>query len=184
MPLRKIRVRLNPHGERISLANWLFEVDATAIPLMNRLMTFLRSVGVSIAVVLATAISAPPVFAGARASAHVRRPVNKVASRTDTGPAPTSAELNEFAHAVVAVGNIKRAARQGITSAPTRADRSKLEQATTGEIKAAIRSNHLSVHRYLQIITFVQTHPATQKKVVALLKQLMPPLPPQQPLNP
>lgn len=146
--------------------------------------TFLRLAAVSIAVVVTAAISAPPVFAGAHALAHVSRPAEKVTSRTEAGRAPSSTELDEFAHAVVAVGNIKRAARQGITDAPNRADRSKLERAATGEIKAAIRSNHLSLHRYLQIIAFVQAHPATQNKVIALLKQLMPPLPPQQPLNP
>lgn len=153
---------------------------------MNRMTKFRRSAAVSMAVVLATALSASPGFAGTGAIAQPssRHPIDKGAAAADAGPAPTSTELDDFAHAVVATGNIKRAARQEIVDAPTAADRDKLKQATTNEIKAAIRSNHLSVHRYLQIITFVQANPATQKKVVARLKLLMPPLPPQQPLNP
>lgn len=108
------------------------------------------------------------------------QPTHKPSARPDAGPAPSDAELDRFAQAVVDVGNVKRAARPKIENAPSEEDRTKEEQATVKAIKAAIRGDHLSVHRYLQIVAYVQAHPAAQRKVVALMKQLMPPLPPQQ----
>ncbi|MGH8147771.1 MAG: DUF4168 domain-containing protein [Rhodanobacteraceae bacterium] len=145
--------------------------------------TRLHLLGVWILVILTAAIAASPALGGVRAPDPLHL-TNRAAARADAGPAPTDTELDHFAHAIIATGNIKRAARPGIVNAPTPADRAKLDHATANAIKAAIRSNHLSVQRYLQIITFVQGHPATQMKVVALLKLLMPPLPSQQPLNP
>ncbi len=103
---------------------------------------------------------------------------------TTAAPAPTPAELDDFARAIIATGNIKRAARPGIEGATTAANRARLEQAATRRIKAAIRSDHLSVRRYLEIVAFVQAHPAAQAQVLGLLKQLpLPPPPPYQPLN-
>lgn len=130
------------------------------------------------AVLFAAPLLARPLPAPAGGTAHA-------VAVTTVDPAPTSAELDDFAHAIVATGNIKRAAQPGITSAATAVDRVRLEQAATRQIKAAIRGNHLSVKRYPQIVAFVQAHPAAQTEVLGLLKQLpLPQPPPYQPLNP
>jgi hypothetical protein len=152
---------------------------------MSGMTTVRHAIGVSMVVAMVVAILAQAAFAGPHRPAQPNAGVHmdKMASSADPGPAPTSVELDELAHAIVATGNIKRAARPGIANAPDAADRARLEQAAANRIKAAIRSNHLSVHRYLQIVAFVQTHPAEQRKVVARLKLLMPSLPLQQPLD-
>lgn len=148
-------------------------------------MTRIRLPSMSVVVALASVLLMSPTFAGAHAPAqqHDMDSATQAMPRPDAGSEPSRAELDRFAHAVVEVGNIRRAARSGIAGAATPAARIKLEDATVRKIKAAIRGNQLSVHRYLQIVAFVQTHPAVQKKVVALMKQLMPPLPLEQPLN-
>lgn len=137
------------------------------------------------AAAMALAIIMPVQPACARAAVppipqQAAQPTHKASAKPDDGPAPSNAELDRFAHAVVDVGNIKRSARPAIQDAPTQADRKRLEQATVQQIKAAIRDYHLSVHRYLQIVAYVQAHPAAQRKVVAAMKLLLPPLPPQQ----
>lgn len=128
---------------------------------------------------------AAPALAGTPVPVQPQAPPHATAAAaTHNGSAPTRAELDDFAQAVVAVGGIKRDARPGIVDAATPADRSHLEQATAAQIKAAIRSHHLSLHRYLQIVAFIDTHPATQRQVIALMKQLpIPPPPPYQPLH-
>lgn len=137
-------------------------------------------------VAMALAIISVPAAAIARMSVPVPQqapqPTSKAPAKPDAGSAPSGAELDRFAHAAVQVGNIKRAAGPEIEAAPSKTDRTKLEQATVKRIKTAIRSHDLSVDRYLQIIAYVQAHPAEQQKVVALMRQLMPPLPPQQAL--
>lgn len=137
-------------------------------------------------VAMALAITSVPAWAAfAQTSVPAQQtsqPTSKAPAKPDIGSAPSGAELDRFAHAAVQVGNIKRTAGPEIEAASSKADRAKLEQATVKRIKTAIRSHHLSVHRYLQIIAYVQAHPAEQQKVVALMRQLMPPLPPQQPL--
>lgn len=145
------------------------------------------SVPAAMAVVLALISAAPPAIGGMHEPAlrQTRRLAKESAPQSDTGSAPSSSELDHFVHAVVDVGNIKRAARPAIVGAASQTDRTKLEQATVKQIKAAIRGNDLSVHRYLQIAAFVQTHKSVQKTVLALMKQLpIPPPPPYQPLNP
>lgn len=161
-----------------TLGDCIFETVEVALPVMICTTARLRSVGALLALLLAAAITASPALAGPPTAAPGNS-ASAVTAGSDAGPAPTDAELDDFARAIVATGNIKRDASPGIEGAPTPADRTSLEQAATRKIKAAIRNNHLSVHRYLQIVAFVQAHPAAQKKVVALLKSLMPPLPPE-----
>lgn len=128
-----------------------------------------------------------PALAGTPVPARALPPQPAAAGATargDTGSAPTRVELEDFAQAVVAVGGIKRDARPGIVAAATPAERTRLEQAATAQIKGAIRSHHLTLHRYLQIVAFVGAHPQAQRQVVALMKQLpIPPPPPYQPLH-
>jgi len=135
------------------------------------------------AVALAIILPMQPAFARAPvppSPQQATQPIHKASAKPDVDLAPSNAELDRFAHAVVDVGNIKRSAQPGIEGAPSQADRKRLEQATVQQIKAAIRGNHLSVHRYMQIVAYVQAHPMAQRNVVAMMKQLMPPLPPQQ----
>jgi hypothetical protein len=136
--------------------------------------------------ILASLALASPAFAGTPSPAQQNAllPASKTMQRFHSRSVPTRAELEDFAQAVVAIGSVKQAAQPGISSASTPAERARLERAATAQIKAAIRSHHLSERRYLQIIAFIDDHPATQHQVIALMKQLpIPPPPPYQPLH-
>lgn len=135
---------------------------------------------VAAAVMLMLTWAAAPVLAGAPSLPHGA--IHKVAVSAMSDTAPTNIELDEFAEAVIATGNIRRAARRRIVGASSATERTRLEHQAARAIKAAIRRHHLSLQRYLQIIAFINAHPATQRKFVALMKALpMPPPPSYQP---
>lgn len=128
------------------------------------------------AVMLMLAGAAAPVLAEAPSMPHSA--IHKAAVSATSDTAPTNIELDEFAEAVIATGNIKRAARRSIVGATSATERTRLEHQATRAIKSAIRRHHLSLQRYLQIVAFINAHPATQRQFVALMKALPMPPPP------
>jgi len=129
---------------------------------------------VAIAVALAVAMSAPAAFAQTQpANPQQTPPANAAAAQADTGPAPSDAELKNFAQAIVEVQGIKDSVQPQLATAKTPDDRTKLQQAAEKKMEAAVESHQLSPHRYVQIATLVQTDSTVRAKV----QKLLPPQP-------
>ena len=129
---------------------------------------------VAIAVALAVAMSAPAAFAQTQpANPQQTPPANAAAAQADTGPAPSDAELKNFAQAIVEVQGIKDSVQPQLAAAKTPDDRTKLQQAAEKKMEAAVESNQLSPHRYVQIATLVQTDSTVRARV----QKLLPPQP-------
>ncbi len=129
---------------------------------------------VAIAVALAVAMSAPAALAQTQpANPQQTPPANAAAAQADTGPAPSDAELKNFAQAIVEVQGIKDSVQPQLASAKTPDDRTKLQQAAEKKMEAAVESHQLSPHRYVQIATLVQTDSTVRAKV----QKLLPPQP-------
>ena len=133
-----------------------------------------RRDGVAIAVALAVAMSAPAALAQTQpANPQQTPPANAAAAQADTGPAPSDAELKNFAQAIVEVQGIKDSVQPQLATAKTPDDRTKLQQAAEKKMEAAVESHQLSPHRYVQIATLVQTDSTVRAKV----QKLLPPQP-------
>ena len=129
---------------------------------------------VAIAVALAVAMSAPAALAQTQpANPQQTPPANAAAAQADTGPAPSDAELKNFAQAIVEVQGIKDSVQPQLAAAKTPDDRTKLQQAAEKKMEAAVESNQLSPHRYVQIATLVQTDSTVRARV----QKLLPPQP-------
>jgi len=129
---------------------------------------------VAIAVALAVAMSAPAALAQTQpANPQQTPPANAAAAQADTGPAPSDAELKNFAQAIVEVQGIKDSVQPQLASAKTPDDRTKLQQTAEKKMEAAVESHQLSPHRYVQIATLVQTDSTVRAKV----QKLLPPQP-------
>jgi|SRR5690348_3795931 hypothetical protein len=129
---------------------------------------------VAIAVALAVAMSAPAALAQTQpANPQQTPPANAAAAQADTGPAPSDAELKNFAQAIVEVQGIKDSVQPQLATAKTPDDRTKLQQAAEKKMEAAVESHQLSPHRYVQIATLVQTDSTVRAKV----QKLLPPQP-------
>jgi hypothetical protein len=129
---------------------------------------------VAIAVALAVAMSAPAALAQTQpANPQQTPPANAAAAQADTGPAPSDAELKNFAQAIVEVQGIKDSVQPQLASAKSPDDRTKLQQAAEKKMEAAVESHQLSPHRYVQIATLVQTDSTVRAKV----QKLLPPQP-------
>ena len=129
---------------------------------------------VAIAVALAVAMSAPAAFAQTQpANPQQTPPANAAAAQADTGPAPSDAELKNFAQAIVEVQGIKDSVQPQLATAKTPDDRTKLQQAAEKKMEAAVESHQLSPHLYVQIATLVQTDSTVRAKV----QKLLPPQP-------
>lgn len=127
---------------------------------------------VAIAVALAVAMSAPAALAQTQ-PANPQQTPNAAAAQADTGPAPSDAELKNFAQAIVEVQSIKDSVQPQLASAKTPDDRTKLQQAAEKKMEAAVESHQLSPHRYVQIANLVQTDSTVRAKV----QKLLPPQP-------
>ena len=129
---------------------------------------------VAIAVALAVAMSAQAALAQTQpANPQQTPPANAAAAQADTGPAPSDAELKNFAQAIVEVQGIKDSVQPQLASAKTPDDRTKLQQTAEKKMEAAVESHQLSPHRYVQIATLVQTDSTVRAKV----QKLLPPQP-------
>lgn len=127
--------------------------------------------GIVAAVTLATGMLATGAFAQAQSPAQQQAPAQATTAAPNTGPAPTDTELKQFALAATDVGNIRKAEQPKIAAAPSADARTQLKQATEQKMEAAVRSHHLSIHRYEQIAEVVQTNSAVRAKVLKLMEQ-------------
>lgn len=119
------------------------------------------------------AMSAPAALAQTEPATPPQTPPAATATQGDTGPAPNDTELKHFAQAIVEVQGIKDSVQPQLAAAKTPDDRTKLQQAAEKKMEAAVESNQLSPHRYVQIATLVQTDSTVRARV----QKLLPPQP-------
>lgn len=130
----------------------------------------LHRIGAAAAITLGASMLATAAFAQTQTTPQ-QAPTQSTApaNQTDTGPTPTDAELKQFANAVVDVQKIRKAEQPKIAAAQSADTQTKLKQATEQKMEAAVRSNHLSIHRYEQIAQVVQTNNTIREKVIKLM---------------
>jgi hypothetical protein len=136
----------------------------------NAMIRRLHKTGATLAVTLGLAMLAPATLAQTP-PANQQAPTNAPAAPTNPGPTPNDAELKNFANAVVQVESIKKSMQPQIASASTPDARNKLKQSAEKKMETAVRDNHLSIHRYVQIADVVQKNSALRAKV----QKYMPP---------
>ncbi|WP_324944072.1 DUF4168 domain-containing protein [Dyella sp.] len=98
-------------------------------------------------------------------------PAGAAASRSDTGATPNDTELKHFADAVVEVQGIRQDLQPKLADAQSEGARTKLKAAAEKKMESAVKSNQLSLDRYVQIAKLVQT----DSQIRARVQQLMPP---------
>jgi hypothetical protein len=128
----------------------------------------------AVAVTLGIAMLAPATFAQTQpATPQQQTPgqTNPAANPSDTGPAPNDTELKHFADAVVEVQGIRQSLQPQLAAAKTDDARTQLKATAEKKMETAVRSNQLSLDRYVQIAKLVQTN----SQVRARVQQLMPP---------
>ncbi len=125
--------------------------------------------GIAVAVTLATGMLATGAFAQTQPSAQQQPPAQTTAGAPSTGPAPTDTELKQFALAATDVGNIRKTEQPKIVAAQSADARTQLKQTTEKKMETAVRSHHLSIHRYEQIAEVVQTNSTIRAKVIKLM---------------
>ncbi|TAN02707.1 MAG: DUF4168 domain-containing protein [Rhodanobacteraceae bacterium] len=137
----------------------------------------LHRVGAAVAVALGVGMLAPMALAQTQPAAQPQQAPsqNQAAAHTNTGPAPTDAELQHFAQAAREVETIKQTAQPQIAQAKSAGDRTKLQKSAEQEMEAAVRSNDLSVQRYEQIAMVAQTDSKVRTKLIKLMQQPKPP---------
>lgn len=130
----------------------------------------LRRIGSAVAIAIGAAALAPLAFAQQHPAAQSQAPTHAATpSASSAGPAPTDAELRDFAHAAKDVQYIREQAQPQIDIAKTPDDRAKLQLAAEHQMEAAVRNNHLTVQRYQQIAMAAQTNATIRTKVMKLL---------------
>ena len=83
----------------------------------------------------------------------------------DAGPPPSDAEVHHFVNAALQVQVIKQQATQQFDAAKTEADRTRIRDDAEAKMEATIKQNQLTVARYNQIFTAMQTNDKVQQKV-------------------
>lgn len=130
--------------------------------------------GVAIAAALGIAMLAPTALAQTQPAAPPQAPAQNAAAQPNTGPAPSDAEIKNFAGAVVDVQHIQQSMQPELAAAKTPDARTKLQQSAEKEMEAAVQSHQLTPQRYVQIATLAQTDDSVRAKIQKLL-----PAPPQ-----
>ena len=133
----------------------------------------LNRTGIAAALTLGIATLAPAAPAQAQPAAPQPPPAQASATQADTGPAPSDAELKNFAQAIVQVQSIKDSLQPQLAAAQTADARMKLQQSAEKKMEGAVESHQLSPHRYVQIANLVQTDSMVRAKV----QNLLPPQP-------
>jgi hypothetical protein len=132
----------------------------------------LTKIGAAAAMALGIGIMTPAAFAqAAPPSQQAPSQGPKAMSRPATGPTPTNAELQHFAHAARDVQSIRQAAQPQISKTKNPDARTQLQKAAEQKMEAAVRSHHLSVHRYEQIAMVAQTDSTIRAKLVKLMQK-------------
>jgi hypothetical protein len=116
---------------------------------------------------MAIAMAAPAALAQTQPAGQTPAPppAGAAATQSGAGPTPNDTELKQFAHAAVDVEQIKKSLQPKLAAAKSPDDRTKLKQNAEKKMEAAVRSNHLSIHRYVQIAQVVQQNSAIRAKV-------------------
>lgn len=127
--------------------------------------------GIASAVALGIAMLAPAAFAQTQPAPQQPTPPAGNAAAPDTGSTPNDTELKHFAKAVVEVEGIRQGLQPKLAAAKTDDERTQLKQAAEMQMESAVRSNQLSLDRYVQIAKLVQT----DSQIRARVQQLMPP---------
>lgn len=126
---------------------------------------------VAAAVTLGIAMLAPATFAATPQQTTPQG--NAAASEPGAGPAPSDTELKHFADAAVDVQNIRKSLQPQLAAAKTEDARTQLKATAEKKMETAVRSNQLSLQRYVQIANLVQTDSSVRARV----QKLMPPEP-------
>lgn len=129
----------------------------------------IQRTAIAASMALAAGLIAPAVLAQTQAPAQ-QAPATSASMRPDTGPAPTDAELQNFAHAAEQVIDIRKVAEPKLAAAKDQGTRTQLQQGAEKQMEAAIEQHHLSVQRYEQIAMAVQTDSTVRAKVLKLMQ--------------
>ncbi|HEX5959746.1 MAG TPA: DUF4168 domain-containing protein [Rhodanobacteraceae bacterium] len=137
----------------------------------------LHRMGAIVAVALGAGMLAPVALAQAQQAAQPQQAPSQdqATAPTNTGPAPTDAELQHFAQAARAVQTIKQTAQPQIAQAKNVDDRTRLQQSAEQKMESAVRNNGLSIQRYEQIAMVAQTDSKVRTKLIKLMQQPKPP---------
>ncbi|MGH8192651.1 MAG: DUF4168 domain-containing protein, partial [Rhodanobacteraceae bacterium] len=138
----------------------------------NRMTQRLQRTAAAVAVTMGLALTVPAAFAQTQpAQTPPAQPQqtptqgSAAAGQPGTGPAPSDAELKDFAHAAVDVQNIRKTMQPKLAAAQSADAQTKVKAAAEKQMESAVRSNHLSLQRYVQIAQVVQTNSAIRAKV-------------------
>lgn len=134
----------------------------------------LNRLAAAVAVTLGIAMLAPATFAQTQPTTPQQTPPsqsNPAANPSDTGPAPNQTELKHFADAVVQVQSIRQSLQPQLAAATTPDARTKLKATAEKKMETVVKSNQLSLDRYVQIAKLVQTN----SQIRARVQKLMPP---------
>lgn len=127
--------------------------------------------GATLAVTIGLAVLAPVALAQTQPAAQPQQAPqgNAPAGQPAPGPAPNDAELKNFAHAALQVQSIKESVQPKLAAAKTPDDRTKVAAAAEKQMEAAVKSNQLSLQRYVQIASVVQNDSTVREKVQKLM---------------
>jgi hypothetical protein len=142
----------------------------------NAMIGRLKHSGAAAAVTLGIAMLAPAAFAQTQPATPQQAPAQDGNAASQAGPAPSDAELKQFAGAAVDVQGIRKSLQPQLESAQTADARTKLKAAAEKKMEAVVRSHQLSLQRYVQIANLVQTDSTIRARV----QKLMPPQQPSQ----
>ena len=133
----------------------------------------LQRTGAAAALTVAAALFASGAFAQAQPAPQQapNPPAASAPAQPDTGPAPTSAELQQFANAASSVLDIRKATEPKLAAAKDANARTQLQQSAEKQMEAAVQQQHLTVQRYEQIAMVVQTDSSVRAKVIQLMQK-------------
>ncbi|CAB1275903.1 DUF4168 domain-containing protein [Candidatus Nitrosacidococcus tergens] len=84
---------------------------------------------------------------------------------------PSDSELRHFANAATDIQKIQQNALPQIQQAKSEDDRIKLQQDAQQKMISAVQSHKLTINRYQQIASAMQTDQALQKKLMQLMQK-------------
>lgn len=133
----------------------------------------LQRMGATAALTLVASVFVSTAFAQAQPAPQqaANPPATSAAAQPDTGPAPTSAELQQFANAASSVLDIRKATEPKLAAAKDDNARTQLQQSAETQMEAAVQQQHLTVQRYQQIAMVVQTDSSVRAKVIQLMQK-------------
>lgn len=138
----------------------------------------LKRISITAAMMLGAGVLAPAVFA--QAPAQQQTPTQQQVptqatpqSKPDLGPKPSQSELKHFVDAALDVQSIAKQAQPQIQAAKDSSQRVKIQKTAEKKMEAAVKTHHLSLHRYQQIAMAMQADPSIRDKVKKLAQKEM-----------